>query len=115
MFLPLVAVGFMFGTVMIKWLSTASLQSKKSKLSEASEKNGQARQRLKVAVGEVSISEREIEKLNRKIKTSEHKIPKLEEEVQAHFQENAEHFFSIEASQKNGDKRITFWNAEWTC
>ncbi|MDA0712028.1 MAG: hypothetical protein O3B73_17665, partial [bacterium] len=69
-------------TLLMKWITASSLISKKSKLSAAMDITGQARFRLKTAVREVSINSSEIDKLKRKIKTSERRINKLQKEYQ---------------------------------
>ncbi len=81
MILEAITVGFMFGTVVVKWATASAIQSKQSRLAEASEKNGHARQCFKMAAGEVSITDRDIDKLRRKIKVSERRIAQLQEET----------------------------------
>jgi len=67
-------------TLMAKWFTTSSLVSKRAKLSEALDGTGQAKFRLKIAVKEVTTTNAEIDKLKRKIKTSERKVERLQKE-----------------------------------
>ncbi len=87
MFLPVVALGLMLFTIIVKWVTTTALQQKQTELSEAAEENGRARHRLKLAVSEVNISEREIDKQKRKIKSSERRVAQLTTDLQALQQE----------------------------
>ncbi len=90
MVLGIITIGFMFATILVKWLTATAAREKQSRLSGATEKNGQTRHRLKIAVGAVSITEREIEKHQRKIKSAEHRIAQLGKEVASLSQVAAE-------------------------
>ena len=83
MTLYFLALGFMLFTLIIKWFSVTSLEQKRSRLLEANDQHGQAKFRLKVAVQETNNHMAEIEKLNRKIKTSERKIENLQHDFQS--------------------------------
>jgi peptidoglycan hydrolase CwlO-like protein len=75
-------------TLMAKWFTTSSLVSKRTKLSEALDGTGQAKFRLKIAVKEVTATNGEIDKIKRKIKTSQHKVERLQKEY-AEFNDKA--------------------------
>ncbi|MFT5365228.1 MAG: peptidoglycan hydrolase CwlO-like protein [Candidatus Latescibacterota bacterium] len=80
MTLALIAIAFMALTITLKWFTTSSIVSKRSKLSEAMDVTGQAKFRLKIAVKEVTAANGEIDKLKRKIKISQRKAEKLQKE-----------------------------------
>ncbi len=82
MLLGITAVALMFATVLIRWCTVLALRDRRRRLSEAVEEKGRARHRLKVAIGESSIAEREIEKCGRKIRTAEHHLKQLATELQ---------------------------------
>ena len=90
MVLGVITIGFMFATVLVKWLTATGAREKQSRLSEATEINGQTRHRLKIAVGAFSIAEREIEKHQRKIKSAEHRTAQLSKEVASLTEDVAE-------------------------
>lgn len=83
MTLALIAIGCMAFTVMAKWLTSSSLTNKKTQLAEALDMTGQAKFRLKTAVKEVTNTNAEIDKLKRKMKTSQRKIERLQKEYKA--------------------------------
>ena len=74
MSLLFIALGFMAMTIVAKWFASTSLTSQKTKLTEALDMAGQAKFRLKTAVQEVTNTNAEMDKLKRKIKTSQRKI-----------------------------------------
>jgi hypothetical protein len=82
MVLGITTVALMFATVLIRWCTALGLRDRKRRLSEAVEEKGHARHRLKVAIGESSIAEREIEKCGRKIRTTEHRLIQLARELE---------------------------------
>lgn len=77
MLLLMISLGCMIFTLIAKWVSVTALEQKRTRLMEVTDMHGQARFRLKTAVQEVTASIAEIDKLKRKIKTSEHKIERL--------------------------------------
>lgn len=81
MFLPIVTIGLTLATLFVKWLTTVALTQKKTRLSEVMEEHGKIRHRLKLAVGSVSITDAEIAKLKRSIRTHNRKIPALSQEL----------------------------------
>lgn len=82
MILGVTAVAFMFATVLIRWYTVTALRDRRRRLAEAVEENGHARHRLKVAIGESCIAEREIEKCRRKIRSAEHRLIQLARELE---------------------------------
>ena len=80
MSLLFIALGFMALTIVAKWFASTSLASQKTKLTEALDMAGQAKFRLKTAVQEVTNTNAEMDKLKRKIKTSQRKIERLQKE-----------------------------------
>jgi len=87
MFLEFITLCFMLTTIIVKWVTTTALQQKQTELSDAAEENGRSRHRLKLAVSNVNISEREIDKQKRKLKSAEHRIVQLAAELQTLQQE----------------------------
>ncbi len=85
-------------TLMAKWFTTSSLVSKRAKLAEALDGTGQAKFRLKIAVKEVTTANAEIDKLKRKIKTSERKVERLQKEY-ADFTNKAKQDAEINAEK----------------
>lgn len=87
MFLPMATVGLAFATIGVKWFTTVAETRKKAQLSQVVEAYNDTRQRMKRAVGSVSITDAEIGKLERSIKSHKRKIPVLTEELQKLEQE----------------------------
>ena len=82
MLLGITAVAFMFATVLIRWCTVLALRDRRRRLAEAVEENGHARHRLKVAISESSITEREIERCGREIRRTEHRLMQLAKELE---------------------------------
>lgn len=82
MTLPLIAIGCMALTILTKWFASTSVAHQRAKLSEAIDQTSQAKFRLKTAVNEVTTTNSEIDKLKRKIKSSQRKIERLQKEYQ---------------------------------
>ena len=81
MLLEAITLVCMLGTVLVKWVTATALQQKQSRLAEANEEAAKARQRLKQWAGEAGIADREIGILTRAIKSSKHRIAKMETEL----------------------------------
>jgi cell shape-determining protein MreC len=80
MFVALVTVVLAIATMFVKWFITVSEARKRGQLTEVVEAHNTVRQRLKLAVGAVSIVDAEISKLQRSIRGRQRKIPTLSQE-----------------------------------
>ena len=67
----------MLACVAVKWISTASLKDRHSKLVEADEELGKEKARYKALVSDVNMADHEIQKLQDKIRATQHRIGKL--------------------------------------
>lgn len=81
MFLGIVTIGLAFSTIVVKWFTTVAHTRLQSKLAEVAESHSRIRQRLKLALSAASITDAEISKLQRSIKTKKRKIHTLEGEL----------------------------------
>lgn len=98
MTLLFITMGCMAITLMTKWVTTNSIVSKRAKLSEAMDGAGQAKFRLKIAVKEVTTTNGEIDKIKRKIKSSQRKVERLQKEY-ADFNNKAKQDAEINAEK----------------
>jgi len=81
MFVTGLTLAMALATLFIKWFTTVAETRKRAQLAEVIEEHARLRQRLKLAVGAISIVDSEIAKLQRSIRSRNRKIPSLEQEL----------------------------------
>ncbi len=77
MFIEITLLAIMIACIGIKWFSSITLKDRHTKLVEANDELGREKARYKNLVSEVNMADYEIQKLQRKVRATEHRIGKL--------------------------------------
>lgn len=98
MVIEIILLGTMLACVAVKWISTASLKDRHSKLVEANEELGKEKARYKALVSDVNMADHKIQKLQRKIRATQHRIGKLSK-AQAALQQEMSKSAALDAEK----------------
>ena len=91
----IILFSIMLTSLAIKWVTTLSIRDRHGKLSDANDEYWKHKNRQKALVSEISMSDHEIGRLERKIRAAQHRLAKLTKQ-QGALQQDASSRAAIE-------------------
>ena len=73
----IILLALMITSLAIKWITTLSIGDRHAKLNAANEDYWRGKNKHKALVGEISMADHEISRLERKIRAAEHRMAKM--------------------------------------